>query len=135
MSICHVNSCRSCSLIHRGVSYTVATRNAQPPPNEDGSTRLFLSFSFHNVHIVLARREATTSWHSVLSFNPSANNYLKNLKKGYQVYVEANYELKDADPSADPDTPAAQRQIFLRHGMSRSFFLNDQPLFTLAQIW
>ena len=66
--------------------------------------------------IILARRDATTSWHSVLSFHPSSNTYLKTLKKGYQVYVEANYELKDADPSADPDSPAAQRQIFLRHG-------------------
>ncbi|KAF8529944.1 hypothetical protein JB92DRAFT_551427 [Gautieria morchelliformis] len=81
------------------VLYTVATRNAPPPPNED------------------ARRDPTTSWHSVLSFNPGANNYLKNLKKGYHVYVEANYELKDADPSADADSPAAQRQIFLRHDM------------------
>ncbi|KAF8528931.1 hypothetical protein BU17DRAFT_73181 [Hysterangium stoloniferum] len=80
------------------VVYTIATRNAPPPPNEDGT-----------------RREPTTSWHSVISFSPNSNNYLKTLKKGSQVYVEAAYELKDADPSADPDSPAAQRQIFLRH--------------------
>ncbi|KAF8592450.1 hypothetical protein K439DRAFT_11778 [Ramaria rubella] len=86
------------------VLYTIATRNAPPPPSEDGT-----------------RPEATTSWHSVLSFNPTSNNYLKNLKKGYQVYVEASYELKDADPSADPDSPAAQRQIFLRHDRKSSF--------------
>lgn len=32
------------------------------------------------------------------------------------MYVEANYELREADPAAEPDSSAAQRQIFLRHG-------------------
>ncbi|GJJ10081.1 hypothetical protein Clacol_004307 [Clathrus columnatus] len=79
------------------VVYTVATRNHQRPPREDGT-----------------RPEPTTSWHSVLSFNPNHNNFLKTLKKGTQVYVEAAYELQEADRDASPDSPAAQRQIFLR---------------------
>ncbi|KAI0092468.1 hypothetical protein BDY19DRAFT_924520 [Irpex rosettiformis] len=56
-----------------------------------------------------------TTWHTILAFNPSVASYLKTIPVGSQVYVEANYELREADPSADPDTPAGQRQIFLRH--------------------
>ena len=33
--------------------------------------------------------------------------------------MEANYELREADPSADPSTHQGQRQVFLRHGMYR----------------
>ena len=33
--------------------------------------------------------------------------------------MEANFELREPDPSADPNTPQGQRQIFLRHGMCR----------------
>ncbi|OAX43072.1 nucleic acid-binding protein [Rhizopogon vinicolor AM-OR11-026] len=81
------------------VSYTVATTNyPPPPPNPDG-----------------ARQEAGTTWHNIISFSPAQNNYLRNLQKGAQVYVEANFELRDADPFADPSSPQAQRQIFLRH--------------------
>ncbi|GBE79364.1 single-strand binding protein family-domain-containing protein [Sparassis latifolia] len=81
------------------VQYTVATTNYPPgPPNADGS-----------------RGDKTTTWHSVLSFNNSANAFLRTLKKGSQVFVEANFELREPDPSADPDTPQGQRQIFLRH--------------------
>lgn len=63
-----------------------------------------------------ARGEAKTTWHTVLSFNPGVNTYLQRLKKGSQVFVEANFELREPDPNADPDTPQGQRQIFLRHG-------------------
>ncbi|KIK99686.1 hypothetical protein PAXRUDRAFT_8704 [Paxillus rubicundulus Ve08.2h10] len=81
------------------VAYTVATTNyPPPPPNPDGS-----------------RIESGTTWHHVVSFNPAQNNYLKMLNKGTQVYVEANFELRDPDPNADPSSPAGQRQIFLRH--------------------
>ncbi|KAI6122790.1 hypothetical protein EV401DRAFT_2069875 [Pisolithus croceorrhizus] len=81
------------------VAYTVATTNyPPPPPNPDGT-----------------RQEAGTSWHHLISFNPAQNNYLKSLTKGTQVYVEANFELREPDPNADPSTPAGQRQIFLRH--------------------
>ncbi|OSX59295.1 hypothetical protein POSPLADRAFT_1172552 [Postia placenta MAD-698-R-SB12] len=81
------------------VQYTVATTNFPPPtPSADGS-----------------RGEAKTTWHTVLSFNPGVNNYLQRLKKGSQVFVEANFELREPDPNADPDTPQGQRQIFLRH--------------------
>ncbi|PCH41329.1 hypothetical protein WOLCODRAFT_151373 [Wolfiporia cocos MD-104 SS10] len=81
------------------VSYTVATTNhPPPPPNADGTPA-----------------EPKTSWHTILSFNPSSNNYLRNLKKGYHVFVEANYELREPDPDASPETPQGQRQIFLRH--------------------
>jgi hypothetical protein len=64
-----------------------------------------------------ARPEARTSWHHVVSFNPTSNNYLRNLQKGSHVYVEANYELREADPAADPNTPQGQRQILIRHGV------------------
>jgi len=81
------------------VSYTVATTNYPPPPaNPDGT-----------------RQESGTTWHHVVSFNPAQNAYLRTITKGSKVYVEANYELRDADPTADPSSPHAQRQIFLRH--------------------
>ncbi|EPQ59653.1 nucleic acid-binding protein [Gloeophyllum trabeum ATCC 11539] len=81
------------------VAYTVATTNyPPPPPNPDGT-----------------RREAGTTWHTIFSFHPSSNSYLKNLTKGSRVYVEANFELRQPDPTADPDSPQGQRQIFLRH--------------------
>lgn len=81
------------------VSYAVATTNyPPPPPNPDGS-----------------RQEAGTTWHNIVCFNPGQTNYLRTLQKGAQVYVEANFELREADPSADSSSPHAQRQIFLRH--------------------
>ncbi|KAF8485092.1 single-strand binding protein family-domain-containing protein [Russula ochroleuca] len=82
------------------ISYSVATTNYPPPPvGPDG-----------------IRPESTTTWHHILSFNPHSNNYLRNLQKGSHVYVEANLEVRDPDPAADPSTSQAQRQIFLRHG-------------------
>lgn len=60
--------------------------------------------------------EWKTTWHNVLSFSPGANTYLRNLKKGSHVYVEAKYELREPDPEAPPDTPQGRRQIFLKHG-------------------
>ena len=65
---------------------------------------------------VVAREPSRVTWHHVVSFNPNTFDYLKNLRKGSHVYVEANYELREADPLADPDSPQGQRQIFLRHG-------------------
>jgi hypothetical protein len=70
---------------------------------------------------LLARGESKTTWHHVLSFNPTANNYLRNLTKGSHVFVEANYELREPEPNAEPDSPQGQRQIFLRHGKYRLF--------------
>jgi len=81
------------------VSYTVATTNFPPrPAGPDGT-----------------RPESKTTWHHIISFNPTSNNYLRNLLKGSHVYVEANFELREPDLSADPNTPQGQRQIFLRH--------------------
>ncbi|KAI0080675.1 nucleic acid-binding protein [Panus rudis PR-1116 ss-1] len=81
------------------VSYTVGTNNyPPPPPNADGSWP-----------------KTKTTWHTVLSFNPSANNYLRNLQKGSHVYVEANFEIREPEPDADPDSTRGQRQILLRH--------------------
>lgn len=74
----------------------------------------------------LARPAARSSWHSILSFNPSSFEYLKSLHKGSQVYVEANYELREADPTAEPNSPQGQRQIFLRHGMAQSIPLYSE---------
>ncbi|KII95932.1 hypothetical protein PLICRDRAFT_233451 [Plicaturopsis crispa FD-325 SS-3] len=82
------------------VSYTVATTNyPPPPPNPDGT-----------------RAEAKTTWHNIVSFVPGQNNYLKTLSKGLKVFVEANFEIREPDPNADPETPQGQRQIYLRHG-------------------
>lgn len=68
------------------------------------------------------RPDTKTTWHHVLSFNPSANNYLRNLQKGSQVYVEANFELREPEANAEPDSPQGQRQIFLRHGEADAVF-------------
>ncbi|KAL1946587.1 hypothetical protein VTO73DRAFT_14691 [Trametes versicolor] len=76
------------------ISYTIATSNQGPVP--EGA-------------------QPTTTWHHVLSFNPGANNYLRTLKRGSLVFAEANFELRQPDPNADPDSPEGQRQIFLRH--------------------
>jgi hypothetical protein len=81
-----------------------------------------------------ARGASSTTWHSVYSFNPSANNYLRTLQKGQRVYVEANFELREPQPDADPTSPQGQRQIFLRHGAPLSAhgaaprWLADPPL-------
>ncbi|TDL29762.1 hypothetical protein BD410DRAFT_892999 [Rickenella mellea] len=93
------------------IHYTVATTNyPPPPPGPDGT-----------------RPASRTSWHSVLCFNPSVFDYLRTLTKGSHVYVEANYELRDADPAADPDSPQGQRQIFLRHETIRLLRSNQPP--------
>ena len=63
-----------------------------------------------------ARPPSTVSWHTIFCFNALANAFLRTIPKGSHVYVEANYELRDADPEAEAGSPSAQRQIFLRHG-------------------
>jgi hypothetical protein len=68
-----------------------------------------------------------------LSFNPGANAYLRNLQKGSQVYVEANFELREPLPDADPDTPQGQRQIFLRHGEIIVPLLNTFKFYQILQ--
>ncbi|PPR02486.1 hypothetical protein CVT24_002035 [Panaeolus cyanescens] len=83
------------------VAYTVATRNyPAPPPDANGE-----------------RRPTPSTFHRILSFQDGSNRYLQTLKKGSLVYVEAGYELREPEPSADPSTPQGQRQIFLKHGM------------------
>lgn len=64
-----------------------------------------------------ARPESRTTWHHIVSFNQGANNYLRTLQKGSQVYVEADYDVREPEHGADPRTPQGQRQINLRHGM------------------
>ncbi|KAJ7067972.1 single-strand binding protein family-domain-containing protein [Mycena amicta] len=60
-------------------------------------------------------RTYNTTWHRIHSFAPSTNTYLQTLKAGSKVYVEAAYDIREPDASADPSTPQGQRQIFLRH--------------------
>ncbi|KIY45913.1 nucleic acid-binding protein [Fistulina hepatica ATCC 64428] len=81
------------------ITYSVATTNYPPPPPDENGER----------------PPAATTWHHIFSFSPSANRYLQTLQKGQQVYCEANFEVREPEPSADPDTPQGQRQIFLRH--------------------
>ena len=66
------------------------------------------------------RPKATSTFHRILSFQAPANKYLQTLQRGYTVYVEASFELREPEKDADPDTPQGQRQIFLRHGSSCS---------------
>ncbi|KAG8801163.1 hypothetical protein FRC18_007837, partial [Serendipita sp. 400] len=81
------------------VSYVVATTNyPPPPPGADG-----------------VRPEPGTTWHRVLSFNNNQNQFIRNLQKGTRVYVEANLEVRDPQQDAPAGTPAANRQIFLKH--------------------
>lgn len=61
------------------------------------------------------------TYHRVLSFQEHANKYLQTLHKGYTVYVEAGFELREPLKDADPTTPQGQRQIFLRHGWQHLF--------------
>ncbi|KAI0650145.1 hypothetical protein C8Q79DRAFT_1083258 [Trametes meyenii] len=63
--------------------------------------------------------QPTTTWHHVLSFHPGANNYLRTLRRGSLVYAETNFELRQPDANADPESPEGQRQIFLRHEQIR----------------
>ena len=64
----------------------------------------------------VARSPSTTTWHTIFSFNPGPNTFLRTIPKGAHVYVEAGFELREADPDAEAGTPNAQRQIFLKHG-------------------
>ncbi|KAH6915184.1 hypothetical protein BKA70DRAFT_568618 [Coprinopsis sp. MPI-PUGE-AT-0042] len=81
------------------VMYTVATQNYPPLPQDPDAPR----------------QKPPATYHRVLSFSEGPSKYLKNLKKGSKVYVEANYELREPEAGADPTTAQGQRQIFLRH--------------------
>ncbi|KAG8925450.1 hypothetical protein FRC03_011767 [Tulasnella sp. 419] len=81
------------------VAYTVATQVYPPPRNSDGT--------FPEKPLV--------NFHRVLSFNSTTNQYIKELKKGTQVWVEANFEVKEPEADAEPGTARALRHIFLRH--------------------
>lgn len=101
--------------------------NIQLPPSSPSSRWQYVFILYmlmHSLHMgPLARVENGVTWHHIVSFNPTQNNYLRTLSKGSRVYVEANYELRDPDPNADSSSPSGQRQIFLRHGallLSRS---------------
>lgn len=39
-----------------------------------------------------------------------------SLKKGTKVMVEADYQVREPEAGADPNTARGQRQIFLRQG-------------------
>ncbi|KAG8778206.1 hypothetical protein FRC12_025100, partial [Ceratobasidium sp. 428] len=79
------------------VSYVVATNGRQPPPGPDGT-----------------RPDPPTTWHRVYAFSPTQVPYLTNLTKGSLVYVEAEYELREPTPDAEPGSVESQRQVFLR---------------------
>lgn len=81
------------------VVYTVATQNYPPPPADVNGER----------------RPSAATFHKILSFQDGTNRYLRTLKKGSKVFVEANFELREPEAGADPTTPQGQRQILLRH--------------------
>ncbi|KAJ2915038.1 hypothetical protein MD484_g5396, partial [Candolleomyces efflorescens] len=84
--------------------YTVATTDYPPPlPDNNGE-----------------RPRPTSTFHRVLSFSTTHIKYLKTLRKGTKVFVEANYEVREPEPGADPSTPRGQRQIFLRQEAIRT---------------
>lgn len=56
-----------------------------------------------------------STFHRILSFVPAQNQYLAKVPKGSLVYVEAELDVKEPDPEADPGSFNAQRQIMLRH--------------------
>lgn len=94
----------------------ITLRPLLTPMAVGGCNRLSLA---RNLFIAsIARPSARTSWHYVYCFNPSSFDYIRSLTKGSKVYVEANYELREPDASAEPGSPQGQRQIFLRHGES-----------------
>lgn len=66
--------------------------------------------------LCLERRSSPSTFHRILSFHEGSNKYLRTLKKGSKVYVETAFEIREAEPEADPSTPQGQRQIFLKHG-------------------
>ncbi|KAF8324430.1 uncharacterized protein EI90DRAFT_3292122 [Cantharellus anzutake] len=80
------------------VTYLVGTTNPSLAPGPEG-----------------VRPPPTTSWHKIISFSESQNNFLRTLVKGTLVFVEADYQSKEPDRSADPTSPEAQRQILLTH--------------------
>lgn len=61
------------------------------------------------------------TWHNVTSYSNNENqkNYLTNLTKGSLVYVETQYEVREAEPGSD--TLQSQRQTFLRHGLFKFY--------------
>ncbi|KAG8948818.1 hypothetical protein FRC04_009282 [Tulasnella sp. 424] len=77
------------------VSYTVATQTNRARGQEDSNT--------------------PPTFHRILSFVPAQNQYLAKVPKGAFVYVEAELDVKEPDPEADPGSFNAQRQIMLRH--------------------
>ncbi|CAA7260258.1 unnamed protein product [Cyclocybe aegerita] len=93
------------------IAYTVATTTSPPTVDSNGE-----------------RQYAPSTFHRVLSFNEGSNRYLRTLKKGSKVYVEAAFELKEPEAGADPTTPQGQRQIFLKHETIRVVtYPNSQP--------
>jgi len=92
-----------------------------------------LSFAISKTDHSIARPDPGVTWHRVLSFNNSANNYLRNLLRGSRVYVEANLEIREPDRDAEPGSPAATRQVYLRHGMSPTTRLVGFTLITLQR--
>ena len=76
------------------------------------------TFYFSKIFLIqdLERRSSPSTFHRILSFHEGSNKYLRTLKKGSKVYVETAFEIREAEPEADPSTPQGQRQIFLKHG-------------------
>ena len=106
----------STHLLQLHSSYNELSTPSSGPRRQYASPGRMPSIATRTDAFIPARPESRTSWHHILSFNPSSKDYLRNLQKGSHVYVEANFELREPDPSADPTTPQGQRQIFLRHG-------------------
>lgn len=66
--------------------------------------------------ITTPERQIVPTFHRILCFDASDIEYLTRLKKGSKVYVQADYNIKEPEQGADPNTPQGQRHIFLTHG-------------------
>ena len=62
------------------------------------------------------------TFHRVVCFDVTDIERLRNLKKGTQVFVQADFSIKEPEPDTDPRTPQGQKQISLMHSMSFKCF-------------
>lgn len=71
---------------------------------------------------LLSEYRNVPTFHRVVCFDVTDIERLRNLKKGAQVFVQADFSIKEPEPDTDPRTPQGQKQISLMHSMSFKCF-------------